>query len=409
MKTKYYKASIILVLSILALSFNACQKSDSYRDPESTGGGKPGVVTNVKVKNYNGAAVITYDLPGDKDLLYVEADYTIRNGVSRQIKSSYFFDTVRLEGFHKSQDYTVTLRAVNRSTVQSDPVTIIVHPDTPYYQLISKSLKLNNDYGGMNVQAKNTAQSAVAINTLTIDPVTNKFAIADEHYTNLATINYSLRGYKPQPTKFGVYVSDRFGNISDTTVMTITPSFEEILDKTKFFNYSMASDAFIGYGGVIPNIYDGNTTEDNGANAWQTTIGTSQKLMQCTFGIGGSYKLTHFLMYFRGYGNNNPKDFTVYGSNVSNPGDAVTPGGAAPGTQYGDWVSLGSFRVPDPPSGLPQGQTNAGDQAYVNNGIDFSVPNNTTPVKYVRIVVKDTWFGLDYTIIREVTFSGVPQ
>lgn len=398
-----------MVLCMLGLSFGACKKGDGYRDPVTTGGDKPGVVTNVQVKNYHGAAVITYSLPNDKDLLYVVADYNIRDGVSRQIKSSYFFDTVRLEGFHNTKDYTVTLRAVSRSTLQSDPVTVTVHPDTPYYQLISKSLKLKNDYGGINIQALNTALSAVAINTLTIDPVTSKFAIADEHYTNLSIIDYSLRGYKSQPTKFGVYVSDKFGNVSDTTIVTLTPTYEQVLDKTKFFNFSMPSDAVIGYGGVIPNIYDGNTTEDNGANAWQTTIGSSQKLMQCTFGIGASYKLTHFLMYFRDYGGNNPKDFTIYGSNVNNPGDTVTPGGAAPGTQYGDWTSLGSFRVPDPPSGLPQGQTNAADRAYVNNGIDFSVPNNTIPVKYVRIVVKDTWFGLDYTIIREVTFSGVPQ
>lgn len=397
------------MFSILILSFNACKKSDHYRDPESTGGGKPGVITNVRVKNSNGAAVISYDLPDDKDLLYVVADYNIRNGVSRQIKSSYFFDTVRVEGFHNSQDYTVTLRAVSRSTLQSDPVTVTVHPDTPYYQLISKSLKLNNDYGGVNIQASNKALSAVAINTLTIDPVTSKFAIANEHYTSLGAIDYSLRGYKPQPTKFGVYVSDRFGNISDTTIVTITPSFEQILDKTKFFNYPMLSDAVIGYGGVVPNLWDGNITEDNGANAWQTTIGTSQKLMQCTFGIGGNYKLTHFLMYFRDYGANNPKDFTVYGSSVNNPGDTVTPGGAAAGTHYGDWVSLGNFHVPDPPSGLAQGQTNAADRAYVNGGIDFSVQNNTISVKYVRIVVKNTWFGLDYTVIREITFSGVPQ
>ncbi|MDR6943747.1 DUF4959 domain-containing protein [Mucilaginibacter pocheonensis] len=409
MKSKYIKLLYMLLLAVNAVCIYACKKGEPYQDPVATGGAKPGVVTNVKVKNLNGAAVITYDLPGDQDLLYVVADYNIRPGVSREIKTSYFFDTIRVEGFHASQEYSVTLKAVSRSNKESDPVTVTVHPDTPYFQLISKSLKLMHDFGGINIQAVNKAQSAVALNTLTIDPVTKSFAIANEHYTSLQTINYSLRGYKPQPTKFGVFVSDQFGNKSDTTIVTLTPDFETVLAKNKFFNYPMASDAFIGYGGVVPNIFDGNTTEDNGANAWQTTIGSSPKLMQCTFGLGASYKLTHFLMYFRNYGGNNPKDFTIFGSSADNPGDATTPGGAIQGTQYGDWVSLGSFRVPDPPSGLPQGQTNAGDQAYVNNGIDFSMPTNNPNVKYIRIVVKDTWSGLDYTIIREVTFSGVPQ
>lgn len=400
----------LIIIIAVVLGLYACNKSDIYREPDTAGGkNKPAQVTNVQVKNYNGAAVVSYDLPDDKDLLYVEASYDIRDGVSRQIKSSYFFDTLRLEGFHDSREYTVTLRAVTRSNIASDPVTVTVHPDTPYFALIRKSLKVSSDYGGVNIQALNAGLNPIAINALTIDPITDKFVIADEHYTNLDTINYSLRGYKPEPTRFGVYVSDRYGNISDTMVVEITPTAEEILNKKKFFNYPMQTDAFIGYGGVVPSMWDDNITEDNGANAWQTTIGTSQRLMQCTFGIGSSYKLTHFMMYFRDYGFNNPKNFTVFGSSAETPADAVTPGGAATGTQYGDWTSLGSFRVPDPPSGLPQGQTNASDKAYVNNGIDFSMPVNIPPVKYIRIVVKDTWFGLDYTIIREVTFSGIPQ
>lgn len=399
----------MIMLAILTISIGSCKKNDGYRDPISTDKTKPGPITNVKVKNSNGSAVISYDLPDNQDLLYVVAEYNIRDGVSRAIKASYFLDTMKLDGFHNSQDYSVTLRAVTRANVQSDPVTITVHPDQPYYQLISKSLQLSDDYGGINIKALNAAKSAIAINTLTIDPVTNKFAIADEHYTSVDAIDYSLRGYKTEPQKFGVYISDRFGNVSDTTIVTITPKFEALLDKTKFFNFPLPSDAFIGYGGLVPFIFDGNITEDNGANAWQTTIGPSSKLMQCTFGIGPSYKLTHFVMNFRNYGGNNPENFTIYGSNSDNPADAVTPGGAPVGSQSGDWVVLGNFKVPDPPSGLPQGQTNAADQAYVNNGIDFNMPANSPPVKYVRIVVKDTWFGLDYTVIREVTFSGVPQ
>ena len=400
---------LLIIIAIVSGLF-ACTKSDIYREPDTAGGSnKPAPVTNVQVINYNGAAVVSYDLPEDKDLLYVEANYEIRTGISRQIKSSYFFDTLRLEGFHDSRDYTVTLRAVTRSNVASDPVTVTVHPDTPYFALIRNSLKVSSDYGGVNIQAINGGQNPIAINALTIDPITDRFVIADEHYTNLDTVNYSLRGYKPEPTRFGIYVSDRYGNISDTMLVEITPTAEEVLNKKNFFNYPVESDAFIGYGGVVPNMWDGNTTEDNSANAWQTTIGTSQRLMQCTFGIGNSYKLTHFVMYFRDYGSNNPKEFTIFGSNTDNPADAVTPGGAAANTQYGDWISLGSFRVPDPPSGLPQGQTNASDRAYVNNGIDFSMPVNIPPVKYIRIVVKNTWFGLDYTIIREVTFSGISQ
>lgn len=408
-KIKYINRLLIILGAVIVVCMASCEKSDIYREPSATDKTKPGPVTNVRIKNSNGAAVISYDLPQSQELLYVVADYSVRAGVERQIKSSYFLDTMKLEGFQKSQDYQVTLRAVSRANIQSDPVTVTVHPDVPFYELVSKSLKLTEDFGGINIQATNSAKSAIAINTLNIDPVTGKFVIANERYTSLEQIEYSLRGYKTVPTKFGVYISDRFGNVSDTTVVTVTPKYEELLNKSRFFPYAMGSDAFIGYGGVIQNIYDGNISEDNGANAWQTTIGNSPRLMQCTFGIGPAYKITHFVMNFRDYGGNNPKNFTLYGSNSNSPADAVTPGGVAPGTQIGDWIALGNFKVPDPPSGLAQGQTNAADQAYVNKGIDFNLPANAPTVKYVRIVVQDTWFGLDYTIIREVTFSGVPQ
>lgn len=409
-KTTIYNKTFHFVAALAtAVALHACTKSDVYREPNASGKDKPEPVSNVRVTNYNGAAVVRYDLPDNKDLLYVVANYEVRDGVSREIKSSYFFDTLRLEGFHESRDYQVTLRAVSRSNIASDPVTVTVHPDTPYYTLIRKSLALSTDFGGINIQGKNESGSAVAIYTLTVDPVTDKFTIANEHFTNLDSINYSLRGYQPTPTKFGVYVADRYGNVSDTIVATITPGYEEVLNKKKFFNYTMPTDAFIGYGGTVPHLFDDIIDESNGGGLWHTTIGTSSRQMQCTFGLGAPYRLTHFLMYFRDYGGFNPRNFTIYGSNVDNPADAVTPPGVPQGTTIGDWTALGNFRVPDPPSGLPQGQTNAADRAYVNNGVDFSIPGNIPPVKYVRVIVKDTWFGFDYTCIWEVTFSGVPQ
>ena len=79
------------------------------------------------------------------------------------------------------------------------------------------------------------------------------------------------------------------------------------------------------------------------------------------------------------------------------------------GTKVGDWTVIGNYRVPDPPSGLPQGQTNSADQAFLNAGVDFNVSFDARPVKYIRIVVKDTWFGLDYTNIREISMYGAPQ
>lgn len=402
---------IFLALLGFAALFPGCKKSDHYRELDSSDKTKPGVVTNVRVRNINGASIISYSLPANNNLLYVQANYAINNGVSRQTKSSYFLDTIRVEGFHSSKDYTVTLYAVSRANIQSEPVTVTVHPDTPYYQLVRKSIKLSPDFGGLNIKAKNINKSNIGMNFVSIDPATNRFVIQDQHFTSTDSINYSVRGYRPDPTRFGVFVTDEFGNVSDTSIVSLTPLYEELLDKSKFFNFPLPSDAVIGYGGIVPYLWDGQTQEVNGFQPWSTLPGTlgATKRIQCTFGVGRSYKLSHFKMYFRGYGYDNPKNFTIYGSSSDNPGDAATIGGLPFGTQVGDWVVIGNYRVPDPPSGLPQGQTNSADQAFLNAGVDFNVSFDAKTVKYIRIVVKDTWFGLDYTNIREISMYGAPQ
>lgn len=411
---KYYKITkklgYLWMLSLMGIAcIISCEKSDGDREPRSTDTTKPGVVTNVKVKNLNGSAVLTYTLPSTENLLYVMAEYKINGTTVRQTKSSYFLDTLKVDGFQKSQEYSVTLRAVTRANVESDPVVITVHPDTPYYQLIRKSMVLAADFGGINIKAANRNLRSVGVNLITIDPATNKFEIKDQKYFSGDNINYSVRGFASVGSKFGVFITDQFGNVSDTAIVNLTPLYEELLDKKRFTTYNMPSDAYIGYGGITPYLWDGFTKEGPGAQPWQTTIGPVQKRMQATFSVGRTYKLSHFVLWSRGYGYDNPKSFTIWGSNVNNPQDAETPGGAAAGATAGDWVSMGSYRFPDPPSGLPQGQTNAADQAFVDAGVSFDLPFSSPPVKYLRVVVKDTWFGQDYTNILELSFYGIPQ
>ncbi|UOE47222.1 DUF4959 domain-containing protein [Mucilaginibacter sp. SMC90] len=399
----------ICVLALLTACLFSCSKSDNYKLPESTDKTKPAVVTNVKVRNFNGGAVLTYTLPSSQNLLYVVADYNINGKTTRQTKSSYFLDTIRVDGFQSSKDYTITLHAVTRANVESDPVTVTVHPDTPYYQLIRKNLTLAADFGGVHLSTINKDKRPVGVNLIAIDPADNKFNIKDRHFTSTDTISYAVRGFSTTPAKFGAFVTDQFGNTSDTLLVTLTPLYEELLDKSKFFPTNSPSDAFIGYGGILPYLWDGFTKEVGGAAPWQTTIGSVQKLVQGTFGVGRSYKLSHFLMWPRGYGYANPKVFSIWGSNKDNPADAVTPGGKPVGTVSGDWVVVGTYRFPDPPSGLPQGQTNAADQAFVEAGVNFDVPFDSPAVKYLRVVVSETWFGLDYTYIEEMSFYGIPQ
>src|SRR5258708_25004031 len=141
----------------------SCSKIDNYNGPVSTDKTKPGIVTNVRVVNFNGGAYIIYTLPNSPNLLYVQAEYKINDTKSRQTKSSYYSDTITVNGFANIQDYTVTLYSVSRADVKSDPVTVTVHPATPVYKLVRPTIVLSPDFGGVNIKAIDSFKKPVGI------------------------------------------------------------------------------------------------------------------------------------------------------------------------------------------------------------------------------------------------------
>lgn len=75
----------------------------------------------------------------------------------------------------------------------------------------------------------------------------------------------------------------------------------------------------------------------------------------------------------------------------------------------GDWVNLGNFTFPDPPSGLPPSQANAADKEFVAKGVNFRMPRAAPTVKYIRYECTQTWGGLDYINALEISLYGSPQ
>jgi len=235
-----------------------CKKTDGYNSIASADKTKPAPVTNVKVANFAGGAYITYTLPDSKNILYVQAQYSINDKISRQTKSSYYSDSLTVSGFARSQDYKVVLYTVSRADVRSDSQVVIVHPDTPAYLKARPTVILQKDFGGINVTAINTFKAPIGVITITPD-AKNKLQIVSQNYSQLDTIQFSLRGFDTVSRKFGVYITDQWGNISDTVFSNIVPIFESQMDKSKFQAYSLPSDAVTDFGWVLPNLWDGNT------------------------------------------------------------------------------------------------------------------------------------------------------
>jgi hypothetical protein len=407
-------SSLLLFLAMIITSVISCKKSDGNRVPISTDKSKPAVITNVKVANYNGGAYITYDLPNSDNILYVLAKYQIRDKVSRETKSSYYTDTVNVEGFAKEADYEVTLYTVSRANVSSDPVKVTVHPLIPPYLSIKETSSIAADFGGVNVRAFNPLKKEIGVIVTAYDKLTNTMEIQDQHYTKSDTIDYSVRGYNTDSRQFGVYITDKFGNISDTIKQSISPLFEQLLDKGKFSPYNLASDTEIGYSWVLPNLWDGKT--DGSSSGWHTNPGHNPPFV-CTFNVGLSYKLSRFTLWERpddgsnkyAYGHGNPKVFSLWGSNVASPKDAQLPVSAAVGTVVGDWTNLGNFRYPNPPSGLPPLSHNSADNAFVLAGVDFNVSLAAPSVHFIRLAVGQTWSGGNFAHAMEISLYGKPE
>src|SRR5579859_179371 len=296
-----------IVAGALALSQPGCKKTDGYNTVTSTDKTKPGPVTNIKVVNFNGGAYITYSLPDSKNILYVQANYAINDKITRQTKSSYYSDSITVSGFARSQDYTVTLQVVSRAEVKSDPVVVTVHPDTPPYLLTRATLKMQADFGGVNFVALNKIKADIGIILISLSATTNRLEIVNQDYTNVDSVNLSVRGYDTIPRQFGLYVTDAWGNMSDTLFSTLNPIYEVQMAKSKFSAFVMPSDVAVydSYRG-LQNLWDNNIKEP--------TYNTQQPITPLkwpawmTFDMGQAAKLSRYTMVGR-TGDNGPGEF----------------------------------------------------------------------------------------------------
>ncbi|RYY35975.1 MAG: DUF4959 domain-containing protein [Sphingobacteriaceae bacterium] len=395
---------LVLAPVLMIMLLTACKESVSPVEVVSDDMTKPEIITDVKVENINGAAKITYKLPSSKNLLYVMANYKINDTRVRESKTSYYKDTIMVDGFARSQDYEVTLYAVSRANVKSDPVTVTVHPLTPNYVLVNEALQITPDFGGANFFGMNPNEVPISIHMMAYNEATGEYEETEPEYISNDTVDVSIRGFDAKPTKFGVYTTDRFGNASETKYVELTPLYETLLDKSKFFVYRMPSDATIGYGWDLKYFFDGSTTEPG----WHTL---SSPTKQGTFGLGTTAKISRFVLWNRlrdMYGYQNPRMITIWGSTVDNPQDSSLPKNSPAGTVSGDWFNMGNFVYPNPPSGLPGSQANDADIAFAAAGINFKMPLSAPATKYIRFEVTQTWGGLDYVNGMEISLYGNP-
>lgn len=411
--------NLVCCVMVVAAVHTSCNKTDDYNTVVSTDKTKPGPVTNVQVSNFSGGAYITYTLPNSANILYVQADYNINAKTSRQTKSSYYSDSITVGGFAQSQDYQVTLTVVSRAEVKSDPVTVTVHPSTPPYLLALPTVTMAPDFGGVNIICVNKAQANIGIIVISPDS-TKKLQIIDQNYTNADSTNFSLRGYDTTSRLFGVYITDQYGNVSDTVYATIKPIYEVLMTKSLFNAYVLPSDVpqySTSFG--LQNLWDNNTSDP--------TYNTQQPIQPLiwpawmTFDMGQTAKLSRYIMWDRGIdGTNNfmwsfgaPETWIIW-ARADVPQDEQMPDTTAlPAVGQmtpGGWINMGKFIAPTQPSGLVNPNYTSADLAFWNAGFGFNFALSLPKVRYIRFECLNNMEGTNnFFDINEMSFYGDPR
>lgn len=394
----------LMYLFVVSFLITAC-KEEEGPSPYENNQVPPDPISNVQIENLKGKVRLTYTLPSNEDLLYVQANYLLENGMPMEVKSSYYNNNMLLEGFTGLQEVEVQLFAVNRSEVASIPVFITVQPDlAPIYDVFD-SLEVTPDFGGFRVRATNPEEESLAILILETNELNQIEETPNSIYTSVIDIERAVRGYNPVLQEFGFTVRDRWNNLTDTLYVELTPIFEAAIPKSGYNPYILDNDQ-PGYPeNTVDNLWDGDTK--NWPNVWLTLREDPTENHTVTFEIGTTAQLSRIRIwdypewvngvqtyYYLG----NMRYFRIWGTN-----EVPDQSGS-----FDSWTLLGEYESIKP-SGLPYEQQSNEDVITIEAGVDYDIPIDAPPVRYIRIQNLENWAGLESLAISEVQVYGNPN
>lgn len=361
----------------------------------------PKPITNLNYEAINGGFDITYDIPKDKDILYVKATYTDSQGLDSEVRASAYNNKLQILGFGDTADKTIKVFAVDRSENISEPVSFVAKPLTPPVEVIKETMSITADFGGAKFHWLNELKVPISI-LLFAEDKNGDWKEVQTVYTSQAENSTSVRGYESVPTKFAALIRDRYNNTTDTIYPnsddgSLIPLFEERLDKTKFRKIVLSDDTnWDAWGANYYNLFDDKL------ETMAHTQGDHPSPQTFTIDLGVVVKLSRFILHQRfteniswGFSHGNPKKYTLYGAKEL-PADNGS---------FEGWIKLRDCEAIKP-SGLPGGQNTDEDLAHLQNGDEFPFDLEVPEVRYFRLAVHETWDGAGYINATQITFWG---
>lgn len=381
----------IIILLILFILFNACEELE--KSPMIKDNVAPSAIINPIVENTPGGAYISYTLPDEEDLLYVVAEYEFSNGEKTETRSSIFINIVIVEGIGDTLKHNVSLYTVDRSENKSVPVIVEIQPLNPPVKLVQNSLTITPDFGGVLFTWENPTNTPLVFNILAVDS-TGTLSTFETVYSGVSEGRYSLRGFDPIETKFGIVIRDKWFNYSDTITHMVTPMFEHKLDKKLFSNANFPGDTDMnGWEGRFEYAFDDNILTFN-----HSLAGTGWP-QYFTIDLGATSKLSRVNIIQRQeswflYAHGNPRLFEIWGTNDIPQDSIMNPD---------EWYLIKECVATRP---TEQGGTADEDAQHALDGDEFTFKLEDPPFRYIRILVNETWGNTGFIHMAEVEFWG---
>lgn len=389
---------IFAAFGLIILGVSGCK--EEVLGPLSKEGQTPKPISNIRIEPLPGGAKFTYAVPNDDDLLYVKAVYEAPKGNIREVKASFYVDSLIIDGFGDELEHEVQLYTVSRSERQSEPVKVTIKPLTPPLTSVRRSLTMVEDFGGVTVSFTNESEANISVNIL-VKKAENEWVPIETFYTKLKAGIYSARGQESKLTEFGAFIRDRFNNKSDTLKLMLTPIFEKELPVPDIIN-TLPSDVNTFYQTYnYTRLFDKNI--DVVATGLTHTAVGSGMVSSFTLDYKRPTTFSRFKFWQRGltqnatenshlYNNASPEIFELYGSNTLND-------------DFAAWTKIQTYTLVKP-SGLPLGIITNEDMNVAKLGHDFQIPLGTPAFRYIRWRTTKTFARFQYVWYAEMAFFG---
>ena len=413
------KKVYLILLGCVLLA--ACQKAD-VNAPRGSKDVPPQVSVR-EVLNLSGKSVIYYDLPADGRIKYIKARYVPRPDSPTETNMSYFTDSLVVEGFKDEGDYWVDLYSVSTGGTESEPLRVLVSPLRPPYLAVGESAQVEPTFGGITISADNPGGEKLYF---VVDKLgeTGEWERLTEYISDKKKISITKRGMENKETSFRFTIEDRWGNLSDPREFSLTPLFEQKLNKQLWGQVFGPGeiDYPLYLWASIPHLWD-DLAMSQDPDCYQIASGAVFPV-SFTIDLGCLNKLsrmeewsvyrdvTKFSRYTdwyeKYYDGGDIKDFEVYGAETL---DMDNPLYDMEGNLNPNWTLIWAG-TNERPSGLKNNSsidliTEEEHYNYVN-GIprNFDFPADIPPVRYFKIRILTTWGNTSWFVMNEISLYG---